>query len=66
MNAVDELAQAISGLGESNQTVAAALVQLGNAVAAGYRAGIRDQTKTNNWRKMHGMPMRRRGGRRWR
>ena len=65
IEALNEVAKAVSEAGiKSDEAVRA----LGSLFGAGLRAAIRYdiENRPNNWRKMHGLPMRRRGGRRWR
>ena len=69
----DDMVEAMIYLGKCGEAAAKALVNFGDSLK---KLGLSDQTKLwmskayrsapNNWRKMHGLPMRRRGGRRWR
>lgn len=63
--AIHGVAKAMSECGIESREAAKALA---NLFSAGLRAAIREdvRSRSNNWRKMHGLPMRRRGGRRWR
>lgn len=65
IEALNEVAKAVSEVGIKSDEAARALGSLFNA---GLRAAIRNdiRNRPNNWRKMHGIPMRRKGGRRWR
>lgn len=69
----DDMVETLIYLGKCGEAAAKALVNFGESMK---KMGPAAQTKlwlpeayksaTNNWRKMHGLPMRRRGGRRWR
>lgn len=69
----DDMVEAMIYLGKCGEAAAKALVNFGESLN---HLGPSAQTKLwlskayrsapNNWRKMHGLPMRRRGGRRWR
>lgn len=73
MNTVNDLTEVLIYLGKCGEATAKALVNFGESLkklkptaetklwmSKAYRSA------PNNWRKMHGLPMRRRGGRRWR
>lgn len=69
----DDMVEAMIYLGKCGEAAAKALVNFGESLK---HLGPSAQTKLwlskvyksapNNWRKMHGLPIRRRGGRRWR
>lgn len=69
----DDMVEVMIYLGKCGEAAAKALVNFGESLK---NLGPSDQAKLwmskayrsapNNWRKMHGLPMRRRGGRRWR
>ena len=69
----DDMVEALIYLGKCGEAAAKALVNFGESIK---NVTTPDQTKLwlskayrsapNNWRKMHGLPMRRRGGQRWR
>lgn len=70
MYTADDFEKAIGQLANAGQESAEAFSRFfrayGETVSMGIQAGIRmvQRKNTNNWRKMHGLPMRRRGGRR--
>lgn len=69
----DDLVEAMIYLGKCGEAAAKALINFGESLrkmrpSVQAKAWLSEAYKDapNNWRKMHGLPMRRRGGRRWR
>ena len=58
--AVEMLKEAMESAAHKADAASAALIRLGNAIYSAYAPDVRER-KTNNWLKMHGFPMRRKG-----
>lgn len=68
----NDMVEALIYLGKCGDAVAKALVDFGNSLKLMGHASSTKQflskayaSAPNNWRKMHGLPMRRRGGQRY-
>lgn len=66
MCGTEEYAKAVREFGIQSASASVAFVRMANAISEAFTAGLQAglHHKTNNWRKMHGLPMRRRV--RWR
>lgn len=67
----DDMVEALIYLGKCGEAAAKALVNFGESLkklkpTAKLWLSEAYKSAPNNWRKIHGLPMRRRGGRRWR
>lgn len=69
----DDMVEVLIYLGKCGEAAAKALVNFGESLrklkpTAQTKLWLSEAYKSapNNWRKIHGLPMRRRGGRRWR
>lgn len=65
MYGTEEYAKAIEELGKAGESMAVAFAHFGEAIGAAFSAGIyagmnSSNRRSNNWRKLHGLPMRRR------